>query len=229
MNGTVTIRSSVAPLVGISNHATSRGVDTAVRVEKSNCLSLVEKPAYRYWIRIFLIPRIQERSLLCALHLAVYAPRVNSTAIRTNVRLSSKCALHLVVFCEMGKDGLKTLMPSGISLKFHTKALELKVVTDGPFNDNQRWIELLIRRAETGIARFIPEVTKSGSANSSPSGATTSSPHTVAPEEGRCSRVRRHARALEVVQRRGFLDFICGWCLIESSLKRGERRSRIWR
>jgi catechol 2,3-dioxygenase-like lactoylglutathione lyase family enzyme len=44
-----------------------------------------------------------------------------------------------------------------ISLKFYTEALGLKVVTDQPFSDTQRWIELLIPGAETGLALFTPE------------------------------------------------------------------------
>lgn len=44
-----------------------------------------------------------------------------------------------------------------VSLKFYTEALGLKVVTDQPFTDSQRWIELLIPGAETGVALFTPE------------------------------------------------------------------------
>ena len=44
-----------------------------------------------------------------------------------------------------------------VSLKFYTQALGLKVVTDQPFNDSQRWIELSIPGAETGIALYTPE------------------------------------------------------------------------
>ena len=44
-----------------------------------------------------------------------------------------------------------------ISLKFYTQAVGLKVVTDQPFDERQRWIELLIPGAETGIALFTPE------------------------------------------------------------------------
>ena len=44
-----------------------------------------------------------------------------------------------------------------VALNFYTKALGLKVSTDQPFNDKQRWIELLIPGAETGIALFTPE------------------------------------------------------------------------
>jgi len=44
-----------------------------------------------------------------------------------------------------------------ISLDFYTKALGLKVITDQPFTDRQRWIELLIPGAETGVALYTPE------------------------------------------------------------------------
>jgi catechol 2,3-dioxygenase-like lactoylglutathione lyase family enzyme len=44
-----------------------------------------------------------------------------------------------------------------VSLKFYTEALGLKVVTDQPFTETQRWIELLIPGAQTGIALFTPE------------------------------------------------------------------------
>ena len=44
-----------------------------------------------------------------------------------------------------------------VALNFYTRALGLKVATDQPFNDKQRWIELLIPGAETGIALFTPE------------------------------------------------------------------------
>src|SRR6266513_1994772 len=44
-----------------------------------------------------------------------------------------------------------------VSLKFYTEALGLKIVTDQPFTDAQRWIELLIPGAETGLAFYTPE------------------------------------------------------------------------
>ena len=44
-----------------------------------------------------------------------------------------------------------------ISLKFYTEVLGLKVVTDQPFTDKQRWIELLITGAETGVALYTPD------------------------------------------------------------------------
>jgi catechol 2,3-dioxygenase-like lactoylglutathione lyase family enzyme len=44
-----------------------------------------------------------------------------------------------------------------VALKFYTESLGLKVVTDQPFTDKQRWIELMIPGSETGIALFTPE------------------------------------------------------------------------
>ncbi len=43
------------------------------------------------------------------------------------------------------------------SLKFYTEKLGFKVVTDQPFGDGQRWIELLIPGAESRLALFTPE------------------------------------------------------------------------
>lgn len=43
------------------------------------------------------------------------------------------------------------------ALRFWTEAVGLKVVTDQPFNEKQRWIELKVPGAETGIALFTPE------------------------------------------------------------------------
>ncbi len=44
-----------------------------------------------------------------------------------------------------------------VALKFFTDALGFKVVTDQPFTPTQRWIELMIPGADTGIALFTPE------------------------------------------------------------------------
>ena len=44
-----------------------------------------------------------------------------------------------------------------VSLKFYTEALDFRVATDQPFTEKQRWIELLIPGAETGLALFTPE------------------------------------------------------------------------
>jgi catechol 2,3-dioxygenase-like lactoylglutathione lyase family enzyme len=43
------------------------------------------------------------------------------------------------------------------ALEFFTEKLGFKVATDQPFNDKQRWIELLIPGAETGLVLFTPE------------------------------------------------------------------------
>lgn len=42
------------------------------------------------------------------------------------------------------------------ALKFWTEAVGMKVMTDQPFNDTQRWIELKVPGADTGIALFTP-------------------------------------------------------------------------
>ena len=44
-----------------------------------------------------------------------------------------------------------------VAMKFYTEAMGLKVVTDQPFTPAQRWIELMIPGADTGIALFTPE------------------------------------------------------------------------
>jgi catechol 2,3-dioxygenase-like lactoylglutathione lyase family enzyme len=44
-----------------------------------------------------------------------------------------------------------------VALKFYTEALGMKVLTDQPFMPNQRWIELTIPGADTGISLFTPE------------------------------------------------------------------------
>lgn len=43
------------------------------------------------------------------------------------------------------------------ALEFYTQALGFRVVTDQPFDDNQRWIELGIGRSSSGITLFTPE------------------------------------------------------------------------
>src|SRR5262249_15985069 len=40
------------------------------------------------------------------------------------------------------------------ALEFYTKKLGMRVLTDQPFDDKQRWIELGFPRAETGIVIF---------------------------------------------------------------------------
>ena len=43
------------------------------------------------------------------------------------------------------------------ALTFYTEKLGLRVLTDQPFNETQRWIELSIPGAETGITLFTPQ------------------------------------------------------------------------
>jgi catechol 2,3-dioxygenase-like lactoylglutathione lyase family enzyme len=43
------------------------------------------------------------------------------------------------------------------SLKFFTEKLGFKVLTDQPFSAKQRWIELGIPGAETGVVLFTPD------------------------------------------------------------------------
>jgi len=43
------------------------------------------------------------------------------------------------------------------ALEFYTRQLGFTVLTDQPFNDSQRWIELRIPGADTGVVLFTPE------------------------------------------------------------------------
>ena len=43
-----------------------------------------------------------------------------------------------------------------VALKFYTESLGMKVVTDQPFTGTQRWIELKVPGADTGISLFTP-------------------------------------------------------------------------
>lgn len=43
------------------------------------------------------------------------------------------------------------------ALRFYTEKLGLRVLTDQEFTDKQRWIELSIPGAETGVSLFTPE------------------------------------------------------------------------
>jgi catechol 2,3-dioxygenase-like lactoylglutathione lyase family enzyme len=44
-----------------------------------------------------------------------------------------------------------------VSLKFYTEKLGFKVITDQPFSEKQRWIELGIPGAESGLSLFTPD------------------------------------------------------------------------
>jgi len=41
------------------------------------------------------------------------------------------------------------------ALEFYTERLGFTVLIDQPFNDKQRWIELRIPGAETGVVQFV--------------------------------------------------------------------------
>lgn len=43
------------------------------------------------------------------------------------------------------------------ALQFYTEKLGFRVLTDQQFSENQRWIELSIPGAETGVVLFTPE------------------------------------------------------------------------
>jgi catechol 2,3-dioxygenase-like lactoylglutathione lyase family enzyme len=43
------------------------------------------------------------------------------------------------------------------ALAFYTEKLGFRIITDAPFNDDQRWIELGIGGTETKIVLFTPE------------------------------------------------------------------------
>jgi catechol 2,3-dioxygenase-like lactoylglutathione lyase family enzyme len=43
------------------------------------------------------------------------------------------------------------------ALEFYTKALGFRVLTDQPFDDTQRWIELGLPGRDTGLVLFTPD------------------------------------------------------------------------
>ena len=47
------------------------------------------------------------------------------------------------------------------ALAFYTEKLGFRIHTDQPFNDQQRWIELSIPGADTGVTLFTPDEHKS--------------------------------------------------------------------
>lgn len=44
-----------------------------------------------------------------------------------------------------------------ISLKFYTEKLGFKIITDQPHTEKQRWIELMIPGADSGLSLFTPD------------------------------------------------------------------------
>ena len=43
------------------------------------------------------------------------------------------------------------------ALEFYTKKLGFRIITDAPFSDDQRWIELGIPNAQTSVVLFTPD------------------------------------------------------------------------
>jgi predicted enzyme related to lactoylglutathione lyase len=43
------------------------------------------------------------------------------------------------------------------ALEFYTEKLGFTIITDQPFNEKQRWIELRVPKAETRVVLFTPE------------------------------------------------------------------------
>jgi catechol 2,3-dioxygenase-like lactoylglutathione lyase family enzyme len=52
------------------------------------------------------------------------------------------------------------------ALDFYTEKLGFTIITDQPFDEKQRWIELRIPKAETRVVLLRPKGTKSGSGRS---------------------------------------------------------------
>ena len=44
-----------------------------------------------------------------------------------------------------------------LALEFYTQKLGMQILTDQPFDDKQRWIELGIPGADTGVVLFTPQ------------------------------------------------------------------------
>jgi catechol 2,3-dioxygenase-like lactoylglutathione lyase family enzyme len=79
------------------------------------------------------------------------------------------CLWKFVALCSRQRIDVRAAMIRGIkfvsipvsnqdvSLKFYTELIGMKVITDQPFMPQQRWIELMIPGADTGVALFTPE------------------------------------------------------------------------
>ncbi|MEA2207339.1 MAG: hypothetical protein QOE77_4115 [Blastocatellia bacterium] len=52
------------------------------------------------------------------------------------------------------------------ALEFYTTKLGFRIITDQPFNDEQRWIELGVGRSGSGVTLSPLPVTKNGSERS---------------------------------------------------------------
>lgn len=68
----------------------------------------------------------------------------------------------MLLYCEVRMiKGIKfvgiPVRNQDVALKFYTESLGMKVLTDQVLTPQQRWIELMIPGADTGIALFTPE------------------------------------------------------------------------
>src|ERR1044071_3213468 len=86
-------------------------------------------------------------------------------AIVTSARLAAPRRISSIGVTLLGSDAvIKGIKFVGVpvsdqqrALDFYTKQLGFRVITDQPFDDTQRWIELGIGRSGAGIALFTPE------------------------------------------------------------------------
>src|SRR5947209_18966303 len=72
--------------------------------------------------------------------------------------LRDKCGRRIVLRMIKGiKFASIPVTDQDRALEFYTTKLGFRVMTDAPFDGTQRWIELAIPRAETGVVLFTPE------------------------------------------------------------------------
>src|ERR1041385_3405007 len=86
-------------------------------------------------------------------------------AIVTSARLAAPRRISSIGVTLLGSDAvIKAIKFVGVpvsdqqrALDFYTKTLGFRVVTDQPFDDKQRWIELGIGRSSSGLTLFTPD------------------------------------------------------------------------
>jgi catechol 2,3-dioxygenase-like lactoylglutathione lyase family enzyme len=93
------------------------------------------------------------------------------------------------------------------ALEFYTKKLGFSITTDQPFNDKQRWIELKVPGADTGVVLFTPEGTRTASARFTRSAFWTSN---VAENLRRARVARRRVSRASDDRRLGKLGHLSG-------------------
>src|SRR6266849_9962023 len=77
------------------------------------------------------------------------APRSSATMLRPSTRRSTMIrGIKFVSIPVRDQDA---------ALKFFTEKLGFKVTTDQPMTEKQRWIELMIPGADSGLALYTPE------------------------------------------------------------------------